>query len=327
MMDALFVGLPVWLNLLFFILGGVLITKAADRFVYSAVKISIATRIPKMLIGGTIVSLATTSPEFAVSFIATVQGKSDVAIGNSIGSCIINIGLIASTCILIRPVLVEKKRILAQGAFMVAAGLLVYALSGGNVITRLESLFLIAGLLGYLYYCTKTARSDMSNPDSAAQASMEGHKINIGKQFLLFLVGAFGIILGSSLLVGNVTPIAKYLGVPDLIIALTLVALGTSLPEYVVSLTAAFRKHGDIGIGNIIGADILDIFWVLGGCSLYAPLTVTRQTRVLDYPVMLIMMLLLLVFRFTNRRIERWEGATLFGLLVVYLVLMFVYFA
>ena len=326
-MEALFEGIPIWSNFILFIIGAVIITKAADCFVDAAVNISLATGVPKILIGGTIVSVATTAPEFCVSFIATVQGKSDVAIGNSIGSCVINIGLIAGTCVLIRPVTIDRKRVLEQSAFMIAAGILVYVLSLNGSLSRLDGGILMAGLVAYLYYCTKTARADMGSADNAEAVSAEERDFRLGKQFLLFAIGSVGIIIGSALLVGNVTPIAKYFGVPDLIIALTLVALGTSLPEYVVSLTAAIKKHGELGIGNIIGADILDIFWVLGGCSLYSPLTVTRQTRVLDFPFMLLLMFFLVVFRFTKNRIDRWEGATLFSTLMVYLALMFYYFA
>lgn len=326
-MEALFAGLPIWLNFVLFVVGGLIITKAADCFVDAAVTISVATNIPKILIGCTIVSVATTAPEFCVSFVATIQGKSDVAIGNSIGSCVMNIGLIAGTSILIRPVLAEKKRVLEQGAFMIAAGILVYVLSMGNVLTQLDGSILIAGLIAYLYYCANMARKDMNTANACELPPVDEEKIKLGKQFLLFAIGAIGIILGSNLLVGNVTPIAKFFGVPDLIIALTLVALGTSLPEYVVSLTAAIKRHGDLGIGNIIGADVLDIFWVLGACSLYSPLTISRQTMVLDYPFMLLLMVLLLVFRFTKHRIDRWEGGMLFGVLLVYLTLMFSYFA
>ena len=310
-----------------FVLGGAFITKAADCFVDAAVNISIATRIPKILIGGTIVSVATTAPEFCVSLLATVQGKSDVAIGNSVGSCVINIGLIAGTSLLIRPVFAEKKRILKQGAFMITGGFLVYILSTGGILSRLDAGVLIAGLIAYLYYCTRTAKEDMKNNDHSEMPSDIEQNIDMKKQFLLFAAGSIGIVIGSSLLVGNVTPIARFFGIPDLIIALTLVALGTSLPEYVVSLTAAIKKHGELGIGNIIGANILNIFWVLGGCSLYSPLTVSRQTMVLDYPFMLLLMFLLVIFRFTKNRIDRWEGGILFGVLLVYLTVMFSYFS
>lgn len=322
-MDSFFAGMPIWLNFIFFVVGGMIITKAADCFVDSAVTISVATGIPKILIGGTIVSLATTAPELAVSFIATVQGKSDVAIGNSIGSCVINIGLITGTTVLIRSVMVERKRILAQGAFMLAAGILVFILSRGGSISRPGGAILVAGMIAYLYYCTRTAREDMKGANNADDLSTDRQDVKLGKCFLLFGIGAVGIIAGSALLVGNVTPIARFFGVPDLIIALTMVSLGTSLPEYVVSLTAVIKRHGELGVGNIIGADILNIFMVLGICSVYSPLTVTRQTMILDYPFMLILMFLLLIFGFTKNRLDRWEGGVLFGVLVAYLSIMF----
>jgi len=205
---------------------------------------------------------------------------------------------------------------------MLFAGVLVYCLSIGGTLTRLDGGILLVGLVAYLYYCVKTCRADMQET-GGTEFQKEGQNIKLGKQYFILSVGAIGIIIGSSLLVGNTTPIAIFLGVSDIIIALTLVSLGTSLPEYVVSLTAAIKKHGDLGIGNIIGADIMDIFLVLGGCSLYSPLSVTRQTMVLDFPFMILIMVLLMVFRFTNHRIERWEGAILVSSLIVYLTLMF----
>jgi cation:H+ antiporter len=325
-MEAIFAGLPVWFSFIFFIIGGVIIAKAAAYFVDAAVNISVATHIPKILIGSTIVSVATATPEFSVSFLANVQGKAAIAIGNSIGSCIVNIGLIAGLCVLIREIVVEKRRFLEQGFFMLAAGALAYALSIGGTLSRLDGGILLAGLAAYLYYTVRTAHSERK---AAMLVKLPGARqhINLPRQLLIFLFSAIGIIIGSALLVGNVPTIARFFGVPNLIIALTLVALGTSLPELVVSLTAALKKHGELGIGNVIGANILDIVWVLGGCSLYAPLPVPRQTMVLDYPFMLALMGLVVVFRFTRHHLERWEGGVLLGVLVVYLVLMFGFFA
>jgi len=180
-------------------------------------------------------------------------------------------------------------------------------------------------LVAYLYYSIRTCRADIREAGDE-ELPVEGQNINLRKQFLILSVGSIGIIIGSTLLVSNVTSIARFFGVPDLIISLTLVALGTSLPEYVVSLTAVIKKHGDLGIGNIIGANIFDILWVLGVSSLYSPLIVSRQTMVLDYPFMLLLMVILVVFRFTMHRIERWEGGILVILLVVYLTLMFYHF-
>ncbi|MBS3919706.1 MAG: calcium/sodium antiporter [Deltaproteobacteria bacterium] len=328
-MEGLFQGLPIWLNFVLFFIGMAVITKAGDYFTDAAVHISVLTRIPKVLIGATIVSVCTTCPEFAVSFLATVQGKGVVAIGNNIGSCVINIGLICGTSTLIRPVSTSKKLMIGQGAFMLSAGILVYLLSIGGALTRLDGAILMVGLICYLYYSIKMARTErksVEDTENLTGGEKGVQEVSLLKQFMILVLGAFGIIIGSSLLVGNVTPIAKFLGVPDLIIALTLVALGTSLPEYVVAITAAIKKHGDLSVGNILGADILNIFWILGSCSLYSPLSIPRQTMVLDYPFMIFLMVLLVTFGYTKSRIERWEGGAMFAVIIFYLTFMMLYF-
>jgi len=132
-MEGFFQGLPVWLNFVLFLIGMVLITKSGDYFTDAAVHIAVLTRIPKILIGATLVSICTTCPEFAVSFLATVEGKGTVAIGNNIGSCIINIGLICGTSSLIRAASTNKSLIVRQGAFMLMAGILVYLFSLGGI--------------------------------------------------------------------------------------------------------------------------------------------------------------------------------------------------
>ncbi len=328
-MENLFQGLPIWLNFLFFLIGMAIITTSANYFTDAAVHISLLTRIPKILIGATIVSVCTTFPEFSVSFLATVQGKGVVAIGNNIGSCVINIGLICGTCAMIQPVATTKKLILGKGAFMLSAGTLVYLLSIGGTLNRMGGAILLMGQLSYFYYAIKTSLSERNEAEAVEflTGEEEGTQRNsLFKQLMILFLGAIGIIIGSVLLVENATPIAKFFGVPDLIIALTMVALGTSLPEFVVAITAAIKKHGDLSVGNIIGADILNIFWILGICSLYSPLPVPRQTMVLDYPFMMILMILLAAFGYTDSYIRRWEGGILLAVIIVYLTLMMIYF-
>ncbi len=328
-MENLFQGLPIGLNFIFFLIGMAIITKSANYFTDAAVHISLLTRIPKILIGATIVSVCTTFPEFAVSFLATIQGKGVVAIGNNIGSCVINIGLICGTCAILRPVSTTKKLILGKGAFMLSAGILVYLLSIGGSLTRMGGAILMTGQIFYFYYAIKTAMRERKDAEvneflTNEEGGVQGN--SLFKQLMILFLGAIGIIIGSVLLVENVTPIAKFFGVPDLIIALTMVALGTSLPEFVVAITAAVKKHGDLSVGNIIGADILNIFWILGICSLYSPLSVPHQTMVLDYPFMIVLMVLLASFGYTDSYIKRWEGGTLLAVIIVYLTLMMIYF-
>ena len=148
----------------------------------------------------------------------------------------------------------------------------------------------------------------------------------LGRQIGLFLLGAAGILIGSILLVGNAKILAAWLGVPELIIGLTAVAIGTSLPEYVTAITATLKGHSELGVGNVIGANILNLLWVLGACALVRPLPIEHQTRVLDCPLMLLIMVLLVRMIASDSRLERWEGGVLLGLYVGYLALMFTFF-
>ena len=143
-----------------------------------------------------------------------------------------------------------------------------------------------------------------------------------------FIVGAAGVGIGAALIVQNAVIVAGWLGISELAIGLTVVALGTSLPEYVTALTAATKGHGEIAVGNVIGADILDIIWVLGpGALSFSRLTVERQSMVLDYPAMLTMMALLVIFGITGKQLARWQGGVFISLYGGYLVLMFLLFA
>ncbi|RKY73868.1 MAG: sodium:calcium antiporter [Candidatus Latescibacterota bacterium] len=324
-MERFFTTLPIWLNVFLFFAGFLIIIKGADWFVGSAVTIAEATGIPKIVIGATIVSVATTFPEFCVSFIASLMKHPGTAVGNSIGSAVCNIGLILGTSVLVKPMVVQKKTALRQGAFMIAAGVLVTLLAIDGQLSHLNGLLLLVGLVCYIWY---SVRRSAKQPNCTANNTPRtaGGEWLCQQRFssiLRFCIGGLSVGLGSVLLVQNAAVIARWLGVPELIIALTLVSVGTSLPEYVTSLTAIVKGHGDLGVGNVLGADVLDILWVLGASSLVRPLSIQRQTQVLDFPFMLLLMGLCVLFSSTGQRIYRWQGATLFGIYAIYLLLMF----
>ena len=150
---------------------------------------------------------------------------------------------------------------------------------------------------------------------------------SLKRAVVFFTLGAAGVGVGATLIVQNAVIVANWLGIPELIIGLTIVALGTSLPEYVTGITSVIKGHEEIAVGNIIGADILDIFWVLGpGALSFSSLPVARQTMVLDYPTMLILMALLVVFGLTGRQLSRWHGGVMLGVYGVYLAMMFLLF-
>lgn len=319
------------LTLLKLAVGIVLITKGADWFTEAAVRIAEATRVPRVIIGATIVSLATTMPEFTVSTYSALTERADFAVGNAIGSTVCNIGLILGTCLMIRPMLIDRPSLtLQQGLIMVGAGAMVTLLSIDGRLSRPDSMPLILGLIGYIYYSVRAARSERSKAllelVDMADGDVEESGINLRREVLFFLLGAGCVIFGSRWLVNSAELIARKLGVPELIIGITLVALGTSLPEYVTALTATIKGYQEISVGNIMGADILDILWVLGGTSLAERLPIQHQTKVLDFPFMLLLMIMLTFFARTRNRISRLEGFGLFTVYVVYLAVMFLKF-
>ena len=327
-------GFPIWLNILLLLIGLAIITKGADKFVDSAVVIAERTWVPKVIIGATIVSLGTTLPEFSVSVIAGFLDRPQTTMGDAIGSTICNIGLILGTCLLIRPIVVRRKLHWQQAAIMVLGGVVIMLLSIDGYLSRWDALILTAGLAGYTYYsirAVKAGRKDTKDRVADIKQSLEAvaaPAYSLRGAVVWFILGAAGVVVGATLIVQNAVVIAHWLGISELVIGLTVVALGTSLPEYVTGLTATLRGHGEIVVGNMIGANILDVFWVrgLGGIG-FALLPVERQTMVFDYPVMLTLMVLLLVFGIIGKQLGRWKGGVFLAIYGIYLTLMFILFA
>lgn len=325
--------LPIWVNVLLFLIGLAIVTKGADKFVDSAVVIAERTWVPKVIIGATIVSLGTTFPEFSTSVMAGFFDRPQTTMGDAIGSTICNIGLILGTCLLIRPITTGRKLYWQQGAIMVFAGVLILLLSLDGFVSRWDALILTAGLAGYIYYSIRAVRAGRKNAkDGVADIEQTLEAVaapayGLKRAVVWFILGTAGVVVGATLIVQNAVIIAHWLGIPELVIGLTVVALGTSLPEYVTGLKATTKGHGEIVVGNMIGANILDVFWVrgLGGIGFFL-LPVERQTMVLDYPVMLILMVLLVIFGVTGKQLGRWKGGVFVAIYGIYLALMFLLF-
>jgi cation:H+ antiporter len=332
-MEQFFESLPIGANMLVFLVGMAVITKGADLFTDAAIHLAEVSRIPKVIIGATLVSLATTAPEFSVSFTAALINRPQTTIGNAIGSTICNIGLIIGICALIRPLSSEKKIVLQQGGFMLVAAVAVTLFSLGGYLETWEGVILVLLLAGYLYYSYSTAmriRSENGIGEALAGGDAGVHQPpakGVLRELGLVVAGGASVIIGSLLLVQNGAIMARWFGVPELMIALTLVALGTSLPELVTSLTSTLKGHSDLGVGNILGANFLDIAWVLGISALVRPLPIERQTMVLDYPFMLLLMVLLVLFGSTSTQIGRLKGGIILGTYIIYLTIMFTKFA
>jgi len=296
-------------------LGAILLVKSADRFTGAAVDIARILRLPEVVIGATIVSFATTMPEFMVSFVAAVQHEPDVAIGNAVGSVICNIGLILGLCAWVAPISVEEGAFRSNSAMLFAFACvfaaLGYAFPGGSTLTGVA---LIACLLFYItvtVFIAGESRTQLVPDDVAAVRSSK----SLRRMVAIFLLGAAGVVLGSELLVKCAVALAEALGVSKLVISLTIVALGTSLPELTVSVTGLIKGRRSLSLGNIVGANILNLVWVMGCSSMVARIPFSHETLTFHVPAMIVMCGLLMVFGITGERISRREGA---ALLLVY---------
>jgi len=308
-----------------------LLSKGADILVDEAVSLSIRWGIPKMIIGATIVSLGTTLPEATVSVMAAVKGNPDLALGNAIGSIIADTGLIIGISALIGRLPVDKSVVNRQGKIQLLAGFLlaIVALpifsrtSQGNIsqITGGIFLLLLSAYILITIHWSRTAHGAMD------QLQEDGVPLSI--VMLKLIIGVFLVIVSSQILISSVEITAVRIGIPQGIIAATLVAFGTSLPELITCVTAVRKGHGEIAIGNVVGADILNVLFVIGSSALVTKggLDVPVVFYRLQIPAMLI---ILTAFRiFTSKaeegeEINKTEGMVLFGMYAIYIALNYV---
>lgn len=305
--------MEITIQILIFFLTASVILKGADWFVGSAVAIAEGMGISKALIGATIVSLATTAPEFFVSTFASLTNHSQMALGNATGSVVCNIGLFGF-CVLLSTIAIKREILLGQGLIMLAAGFFLYLLSRLGVINRSGGFLLLICLAFYVWFSFKKVKEKYQRKKG----------FNLKKDLSLFILGAILVVGGSRILVFSGVKIAESLGIPELLISASLIALGTSLPELITSLTALFKHQIEISAGNIIGANILDILLVVGTAASIRSIPIEPQTKSLILPMMLLLMSLMIVFGWTKKKYQRWEGTVLFSIYGLFLFLLFV---
>lgn len=317
-----------------------ILSKGADILVEEAVSLSLHLGIPKMIIGATIVSLGTTLPEATVSVLAAINGNPDLALGNAIGSIIADTGLILGLAALIGRLPVDRLVVERQGKIQVLSGFLLAVvclpfLSGGtgNIRQWVGWLFL-ALLVAYIYISIKWTKKPTSGGSSVITKTEEmdnddlvEEKSPVIIQLLKLFIGIVLVIGSSKILIPAVEISAIRVGIPQSIIAATLIAFGTSLPELVTAITAVRKGHGELAIGNIVGADILNVLFVVGSAAAVTSggLDVPVNFYKLQIPTMLI---ILLFFRFfssgkNEEEISKKEGFVLFAIYCVYVILNF----
>lgn len=307
---------------LFLIIGFILLIKGADWFVDGASNISRLLRVSPIVIGLTIVAFGTSAPEATVSIIAAISDSADVSLGNVIGSNIFNTTLVVGAAAFLYPLSVKNTTIRKEIPFTLLSSILLLTLISDqlhglktNLLTRSDGIVLLLFLVIFMSYIFELAHKGRN------ESTTENipNDIKWGKSLLLTLIGLAGIILGGQMVVNNGTEIALMLGMSETLVGLTIIAIGTSLPELVTSITAALKKESDIAFGNIVGSNIFNILFVLGASAFIAPLPVNDKIFA-DIWIMLILTVLLFIFSRTNYKIGKMEGLFLTFVYVLYLI-------
>lgn len=332
--------MELMITILLFLVGIVLIVKGGDLFVDAATWMAEVSGIPKVIIGATVVSLATTLPEMLVSVIAAVDGKVDMAVGNAVGSVTANIGLIMAISLVFMPGVINRKDYVPKAVLMFCASLVIVASGRAGNIGAFLSIILIAIFLLFLFENIRSTKNSMNKTGTAAQFDNKAAALHAAEgaavlsktqtqksvvfiNLAKFAAGAVGIVVGANLLVNNGSELARYIGISERIIGVTLVAVGTSLPELVTTVTAIVKKQSSLSIGNILGANIIDLTLILPVSMVCAgkPLPIAASSAALDFPACLLVGCIAVFPMIITSKFKRWQGFALLGVYAVYLVL------
>jgi cation:H+ antiporter len=309
---------------LMFVLGLLALVVGAEAMVRGASRLAVSWGISPLVVGLTVVAFGTSAPEMAVSVGAALSGTSDLAIGNVVGSNIANVLLILGISALVAPLLVHEQIIRQEIPIMIGASLLVVVMALDGGIGRIEAGLLFALVIAYTVFLVVQSRraSKDAEDEFASEIPTSQWDRHWSVQAALVIGGLALLVLGADWLVGAAVVFAKHFGVSDLVIGLTVVAIGTSMPEIATSLIAALRGQRDIAVGNVIGSNIFNLLAVLGAAGLVSTggLDVPEAARNFDLWVMLAVAFACLPILLTGREIARWEGAVFLGYYAAYLL-------
>jgi len=332
MLREIVAGLPVMVLLAVIVVCVLALSKGANCMIDGVVQLSRRTGLPRIVIGATIISLGTTTPEAVVSVMAAWMGDPGLALGNGVGSIIADTGLIFGLTCLLAPVPVNRYILNRTGWVQVGAATLLVAISvvilvatrGSPVIFREVGLFLLV-LLGIYMYMTYTWAK------KGGELALEGEQLDASelaglvKCWLMLLGGLFLVVAGARILVPSAAEIALRLGVPNDVIAATMVAFGTSVPELITAIASVRKGHPEITVGNVVGADVLNCLFVIGAASAARPLAIPENFFLFHFPAMLAILYSFRFFIYRNRdgRFKKFQGAWLLGLYMFYVFLQY----
>lgn len=308
-----------FLVVLLFAVGIVLIVKGGDFFVDAASWIAEVSKIPKLIIGATIVSIATTLPELLVSIMAAVQGKTDMAVGNAVGSVTANVGLILAIALIFMAGPINRKDYLLKSILMLLASLIIACCGFVGEVNIILSIVLLLIFITFMVDNVISAKKSVSlEDDTPVKKDKKTVIINV----LKFVFGAGAIVWGADLLVDNGSEIARWIGVSERIIGVTIVAVGTSLPELVTTITAIAKKQSALSAGNIIGANVIDLTLIMPLCALVSGSALPiASTAVIDLVSCLVVGTLALVPALIMKKFSKWQGYALLGVYIAYVII------
>lgn len=310
------------LNALLIIAGIALVLKGADVLTKGGADLARRMNVPELVVGLTIVAAGTSAPELFVSLVSALKGTPDLAVGNVVGSNIMNTLVIVGITAMVAPMAISRQTVSKDMPFSVVAALLLMAVSldafqslslQGNMIGRLDGVLLLAGFAAFMFYTFREARKG-----KAEVAAEDSKPLSIPMCLLLMVLGLAMLVVGSELFVRSASELAATLGVGESVIGLTIVAGGTSLPELATSVVAARKGQSAMAIGNVIGSNVFNILFILGTTAVVCPMQIGGITMI-DMSMMVASVLLLWLFSYTKLTVARWEGAVLTAAYLGYL--------
>lgn len=316
------------LTLFFFILGLVILTGGAEFLVKGATRLSRRLGVSPLIVGLTVVAFGTSAPELAVSIKSALAGQADIALGNVLGSNILNILLILGLSALIVPLTISRQLLRVDLFVMIGSAVIAWLFALDGTITRLEGLIMFAGILSYVGLQFWLARQDKALADSlieeGTEAPLPAKPIAYVADLAIATLGLVMLVYGANMMVDAAVQIARYFGISELVIGLTIVAIGTSMPEVAASLMASLRGERDLAVGNIVGSNIFNMLAVLGPTAVISRSGVGVSSSALqfDFPVMLLVSFVCLPIFFTGKEISRKEGAFLLACYIAYTVVL-----
>ena len=313
--------------ILFLVIGFVFLIKGADFFVEGSSSVAKKLRVPSMIIGLTIVAMGTSLPECAVSVTASITNNNSLAISNAVGSNIFNLMVVCGVCAVFTPLTVTASTMKKEFPFSVICALLLLAFGFlGMTLGHIDGVILLVFFAGFLFWMIKSAQKARSiNPEAELDDEIvvdEADDIKIlpvWRCIIYIIGGAIAIAIGGDLVVDGASVVAAALGLSQTLIGLTVVALGTSLPELVTSIVAAKKDEVDMALGNVIGSNIFNILFVLGIAAAISPVEFITE-NIIDIVILVAMSILVWFFAWSKKKIVRWEGVTMIAIYVAYVV-------